>query len=446
MSQFTRLWKPHGGVHPAQSKYTADIESVTMPIPDTIVLSMAQHIGAPCKPTVKVGDTVEVGQVVGDSDAPISAPIHSSVSGTVTGTKELLLPGGRKAEALVIASDGERRPHSSMQPPQVSTFEEFIAAVRASGIVGLGGAGFPLHVKLNPKNREAIDTLIVNAAECEPYITSDYRECMENSWDIISGLRTVMEYLGASHAIIGIESNKPAAIAVLSHMAATINDPRRSITVKALRTRYPQGAEKVLIAECTGRIVPTGGLPADVGCIVMNVTSVAKLRRYFKTGTPLIRKRVTVAGSAVEHPMNLRVAIGTPIRDILAYAGLKKPVRKLISGGPMMGLALMNDELPLLKQNNAILAFAEEDVQEIPASTCIRCGRCVDACPMTLLPTSITKAYMAKDLEELRRLRTMTCMECGCCTFSCPAHRPIQQTIRMAKDVLRAADQPRKDG
>ena len=437
MSRFTQIWRPHGGVHPPQHKDAAEIESVTMPVPETIILPMSQHIGAPCIPVVKVGDAVDVGQVVADSDAPVSAPIHSSISGTVTGMKDVLLPGGRKSPALVITSDGECRPHSSMKPHEPKTFEEFIEAVRGSGLVGLGGAGFPTHIKLNPKNREQIDTLIINAAECEPYIVTDYRECMENSWDIISGICTVMTFLGARRAIIGIESNKPAAIAVLSRMAATVQD--RSVTVKTLHARYPQGAEKVLIAECTGRIVPAGGLPADVGCVVMNVTSVAKFRRYLKTGTPLIRKRLTVAGSAVEHPMNVRTWIGTPVREVLEFVGLKKPVRKLLYGGPMMGLSMMDPNLPVLKQNNAIVALAEEDVQEIPAGTCIRCGRCVDACPMRLLPTSITKAYKTKNVEELRRLSTMNCMECGCCTYSCPAHRPILQTIRMAKDVLRTA-------
>lgn len=437
MSRFTQIWRPHGGVHPPQHKDAAEIESVTMPVPETIILPMSQHIGAPCIPVVKVGDTVDVGQVVADSDAPVSAPIHSSISGTVTGMKDVLLPGGRKSPALVITSDGECRPHSSMKPHEPKTFEEFIEAVRGSGLVGLGGAGFPTHIKLNPKNREQIDTLIINAAECEPYIVTDYRECMENSWDIISGICTVMTFLGARRAIIGIESNKPAAIAVLSRMAATVQD--RSVTVKTLHARYPQGAEKVLIAECTGRIVPAGGLPADVGCVVMNVTSVAKFRRYLKTGTPLIRKRLTVAGSAVEHPMNVRTWIGTPVREVLEFVGMKKPVRKLLYGGPMMGLSMMDPDLPVLKQNNAIVALAEEDVQEIPAGTCIRCGRCVDACPMRLLPTSITKAYKTKNVEELRRLSTMNCMECGCCTYSCPAHRPILQTIRMAKDVLRTA-------
>lgn len=433
------IHKPRGGVHAPHRKNTADCETVAMPAPEKVLIAMSQHLGAPCIPTVKVGDTVEVGQVVADSEAPLSAPIHSSVSGTVTGMKELLLPAGRTTMALEITSDGENRVHSSVKPPQVNTYEEFIAAVRASGLVGLGGAGFPTHVKLNPKNREAIDTVVINAAECEPYITTDYRECLENSWDIVSGVQTVMEFLGAARVIIAVERNKPAAIAELSRIAASVSTSTRKVTVKPLPARYPQGAEKVLVAACTGRRVPAGGLPADVGCVVMNVTSVSVLSRYLKTGMPLVSRRITVDGSAVEHPQNLQVALGTPIKDVLAFVGLKKPVRKLLFGGPMMGLALMNDELPLLKQNNAILALAQEDAADIPATTCIRCGRCVDACPMQLLPTSITKAYRAGNMEELKRLSVMTCMECGCCSFSCPAHRPILQTIRMAKDVLRSA-------
>lgn len=434
----TLIHKSRGGVHVPHRKHTAECETVVMPAPEKVLIAMSQHLGAPCIPLVKVGDTVEVGQMVGSSEVPVSAPIHSSVSGTVTALKELLLPAGRTTLALEITSDGENRVHSSVKPPVVNTQEEFIEAVRTSGLVGLGGAGFPAHIKLNPKDRDTIDTLVINAAECEPYITTDYRECMENSWDIVSGVQTVMEFLGASRVVIAVERNKPAAIAELSRIAASVTVPGRTVTVKALPARYPQGAEKVLVAACTGRRIPVGGLPADVGCVVMNVTSVSVLSRYLKTGMPLVSRRVTVDGSAVEKPQNLQVALGTPIKDILAFVGLKKPVRKLLFGGPMMGLALMNDELPLLKQNNAILALAEEDVTEIPASTCIRCGRCVDACPMQLLPTSITKAYYAGNTDELKRLSTMNCMECGCCSFSCPAHRPILQTIRMAKDILRA--------
>lgn len=437
MSLSSWIRKTHGGVHPTPYKHTAECETVTMPDPPTIVLAMQQHLGAPCTPLVKVGDTVEVGQLVADSEAPVSAPIHSGVSGTVTAVKTLLLPGGRTTEALVIASDGENRVHKSVQPPKVTTFDEFIAAVRACGLVGLGGAGFPMHVKLNPKNLDTIDTVVINAAECEPYITADYRECMENSWDIVSGVQTVMEFLNVKQVIIAIERNKPAAIEELSRIAASVSTKERQVTVKALPTRYPQGAEKVLIAACTGRRVPAGGLPSDVGCIMMNVTSVATLSRYLKTGMPLTHRRITVDGSAVSHPMNLRVVVGTPIRDILAFVGTDKPVKKLLFGGPMMGLALMNDELPLLKQNNAILAFGEDAVPDTPATPCIRCGRCVDVCPMQLVPTAITKAYKTDSVEELKVLGTLTCMECGCCSFSCPAHRPLVQTIRMAKELLR---------
>ncbi len=310
-----------GGVHAPHRKHTAECETVVMPPPDKIILAMSQHLGAPCTPTVKVGDTVEVGQVVGDSSQPLSAPVHSGVSGTVTGITELLLPGGRTTQAVVIQSDGQQRVHSSVKPPVVESREDFLQAVRASGLVGLGGAGFPTHIKLNPKDPDGIDTILINAAECEPYITADYRECMENSWDIVSGVQAVMEFLDAGRVIIAIERNKPAAIAELSKIAKSVSRPERQVMVKSLPARYPQGAEKVLIAACTGRRVPPGKLPADVGCVVMNVTSCAVLARYLKTGMPLVTKRVTVDGSAVAHPKNVQVTIVTPIHDVLAFTG-----------------------------------------------------------------------------------------------------------------------------
>ncbi len=432
-----RLFKHTGGVHAPHRKHTAECATTSMPLPKTIILPMLQHIGTPCTPVVKVGETVAVGQVVADSDAPISVPIHSGISGTVTAVKDLLLPGGRTISSLVIESDGEQRIYEGIKPPRIETFEDFIAAVRASGLVGLGGAGFPQHVKLNPKNLDEVDTLIINAAECEPYITTDYRECMEHGDYVMEGIRMVMKHLDIRHTIIGIERNKPAAIAHLSKLASAISTKKRRITVKGLSATYPQGAEKVLIQACTGREVPEGKLPADVGCIVMNVTSVAFLARYLKTGMPLVERRVTVDGSSVENPQNLRVVIGTPIRDILNFTGLTKPVSKLLYGGPMMGLALMDDDLPLLKQNNAVLALAQEDVLDREATPCIRCGRCVDVCPMRLMPTAITKAYKTGNVAELNALHTMTCMECGSCTYACPAHRPIIQTIRMAKSLMR---------
>lgn len=429
-----------GGVHAPHRKTTADCETVVMPPPETVTLSMGQHIGPPCTPTVKVGDTVAVGQIVGDSDAFLSAPVHASVSGEVTAITTLQMPGGQSVQAVVIKADGEQRVYEGVVPPTVESFDDFIKAVRASGLVGLGGAGFPTHVKLNPKNLHEVDTIIINAAECEPYITADYRECMENSWDIVSGVQTVMEFLDAKRVIIGIEANKPLAIKELSAIAASVTKEGREVLVQTLPARYPQGAEKVLIAQTTGRKVPPGKLPADVGCVVMNVTSVAVLARFLKTGMPLVSKRLTIDGSAVRLPKNVLVPLGTSIDDVLAFCGgLKHKAKKLLMGGPMMGTALKDESLPVLKQNNAILALAEEDAV-LPAPTaCIRCGKCVSACPMNLMPPVLATAYARKDTAELEKRGVMVCMECGCCSYSCPANRPIVQTMRLAKDMVRAA-------
>ncbi len=425
------------GVHAPHRKNTADCETVIMPPPAVITLPMTQHLGAPCVPVVKPGDTVAVGQIVGDSDQPVSSPIHSGVSGKVRAVSDFTLPNGRVTPAVVIENDGEQRPAEDMQPPVVNNKEDFLRAVRASGLVGLGGAGFPAHIKLNPKNVDEVDTLIINAAECEPYITTDYRECLENSWDIVSGVQTVMEFLDVRRTMIAIENNKPAAIAELSKIATGVSTPARTVTVKALPARYPQGAEKVLIDACTGRRVPAGKLPADVGCVVMNVTSIAFLSRYLKTGRPLLDKRLTVDGSAIAEPKNVRAVIGTPIADLLAFCGLRDEVSKLLMGGPMMGLAMISDQAPVLKQNNAILAFSAADAV-LPAPTdCIRCGRCVAACPMHLVPPTLVGAFQRHDREALVRGGLATCMECGCCSYSCPANRPLVQTLRLAKAELR---------
>lgn len=434
-----------GGVHAPHRKHTAESETVVMPPPAQVILAMSQHLGAPCVPQVRVGDVVEVGQVIGDSEQAVSAPVHASVSGTVTALTTLQLPGGRDTQAVVIESDGEQRIHESVRPPVVDSREDFLRAVRDSGLVGLGGAGFPTHIKLNPRNLDQVDTLIINAAECEPYITADYRECIENSWDIVSGVQTVMEFLETKRVIIAIERNKPAAIAELSRIAASVTKPNREVLVKALPARYPQGAEKVLIKACIGRVVPAGKLPADVGCVVMNVTSVAVLSRYLKTGMPLIDKRVTVDGAAIAHPQNVRVPLGTPIRDVLQFCGgTTGEVRKLLMGGPMMGLALMDDSLPVLKQNNAILALSPEEAPVIEPSACIRCGRCVAACPMRLEPPAIAAAYQNGDVTAMDKLDVLTCIECGCCSYSCPAHRYIVQVMRMAKSTVNRARQEAK--
>lgn len=435
-----RLLKPFlakGGVRVPHHKNTANLQSVVMPPPKQVVIPMLQHIGAPCKPTVKAGDKVLVGQVIGDTEAYMAAPVHASVSGTVKEITSILMPSGAPVEAVVIESDG-RMEKADCAPPDVGTKENFLKAVRASGLVGLGGAGFPAHVKLNVPPDKEVDTLIVNAAECEPYITSDHREILENSWSVLSGVYAVKELLGIQRVIIAIENNKPDAIQLLSEIAGKEYDPKNEVRVMALKSVYPQGAEKILIRSCTGRKVPPGKLPADVGCIVMNVTSVAFLAQYLKTGLPLVSKRITVDGSAVQNPQNVIVPIGTSVSDVIGFCGgYKETPKKILYGGPMMGTALSDDRFPVLKQNNAVLAFGEKEAKLKEPSACIRCGCCMYVCPMNLLPVSLAQASEAKDMDKLEKYRVMTCIECGCCSYVCPANRHILQAIRLGKQYYK---------
>lgn len=421
-------------------KNTKDMETVEMPVPATVTILMSQHIGAPCTPTVKVGQQVYVGTVIGDSQAFVSAPIHSSVSGKVKKIDTVVTSNGANTQCVIIESDGEQTPDPEIKPPVVENDDDLIKAIRASGLVGLGGAGFPAHVKLNPapEVKAKVDTLVINAAECEPYITADVREIIENSWDIMAGIYTVAELLQVKEAIIGIEDNKPEAIKIMQDIAAKDDDKGDIVKVKVLPSRYPQGAEKVLIEQCTGRQVPPGKLPADVGVVVMNVASIAFLARYLKTGMPLTTKRITVDGSAVNELKNVRVCIGTPVKDVIAFCGgYKGEPGKLLYGGPMMGTPIISDELPILKNTNAILAFNREDAQSLEESACIRCGRCVNACPMNLMPTMLEQYTEIKNVEMLNKYNVMTCMECGSCSYVCPANRKLVQSIRIGKAIVR---------
>lgn len=430
--------KVRGGVKVAHHKNTAELEVVRIPTPSKVVIPMQQHIGAPCEPVVKVGDEVAVGQLIGDSDKFISAPIHASVSGKVTAIGEVKLPNGSVSKAVTIESDGEMRLWEGIKPPKVETREDLIKAVRDSGLVGLGGAGFPTHVKLNFPPDKNIDTLVVNAAECEPYITVDYRECMENSWDILSGVYALKELLGFKQVIIAAEDNKPEAFKVLGKIADHDADIDDSVKLMVLESKYPQGAEKMMVQSATGRRVPPGKLPADVGCVVMNVASVAFISRYLKTGKPLVSRSLTVDGSAIAAPKNVRVPVGTNIGEIIDFCGgFKGEPCKILTGGPMMGLAIVGTDLPVLKQNNAILAFTADDAVLKPETDCIRCGRCVAACPMSLMPTNIVKAAKIKDVDALKRAGVTVCMECGSCAFACPAGKPLVQHMRLAKAILR---------
>ncbi|HOK42341.1 MAG TPA: electron transport complex subunit RsxC [Thermoclostridium caenicola] len=423
-----------GGVHPPQQKNTAEKATVPMGVPSVVLIPLAQHLGAPCQPKVKKGDTVKVGQVIGDTDAYVSAPIHSSVSGTVTRVEPVVLSGSRPVMCVEIKPDGLQEISEEVKPPVVDSRESFLAAIRASGLTGLGGAAFPTHVKLNPPKGTKVDTLIINAAECEPYITSDYRECLENTQGIIEGILHVLKWTGIEKALIGIEQNKPEAIKMLKQAVSNIP----SITVHALPTRYPQGAEKTLIYTLTGREVPSGKLPADVGCIVMNVASVAFVASYLKTGMPLVKKRVTVDGSAVRNPQNVEVPIGTLLKEVFDFCGgFKSEPGKVIMGGPMMGVSQYSLDLPVLKHTNALLAL-DADEGRIPEETaCIRCGRCVRACPMRLLPLELDRLVKTQQFEEAQRFHLMDCIECGCCVYACPAKRLMVQSIRIGKDYIR---------
>ena len=429
--------KVRGGVKVSHSKNTKEMPAKRISAPETVYLPMSQHIGAPCEPVIKVGDTVKVGQVIGDSDKYVSAPIHASVSGKVSAIKELRTATGAVAQTVIIENDGAMTEFEEIEPPKVETREDLIKAVRDSGAVGLGGAGFPTHVKLNFKQDIGIDTLIINAAECEPYITVDYRECLDNSAHVFNGIHLLKDMLGFKKCVIAVEDNKPEAIKILERIASE-DDERDEIKVMPLKSKYPQGAEKMMVLSATGRKVPPGKLPSDVGCVVMNVTTTSFISKYLKTGKPLVSRSLTVDGTAVANPQNVRVPIGTEIEYIIQQCGgyCEDPV-KIVTGGPMMGAAIVDTHRPILKNNNAILVLGKKDISIKKQTDCIRCGRCAKACPLSLMPTIIEKYAKVKDYAALKAAGTMVCMECGSCAYSCPAGRPLVQYMRNAKAVLR---------
>lgn len=419
-------------------KNTAKCETEIMPIPDIVKISMSQHIGAPCQPQVKVGDQVKVGQLIGDTDAFVSAPIHSSVSGTVKAIETQRSAMGGNDTLVVIETDKKQEMAEGLKAPEVEDLAGFVKAVRASGLVGLGGASFPTHIKFNPKNVDAVDTLIVNGAECEPFITSDHRTMLEDAQDIIDGMKLVMNYLGLKEGYIGIEENKPDAIALLDRMFA--EQGLTNMHTFKLQARYPKGAERVLVYEITGKTMNAGVLPADLGIILSNVTSIAFVGQYFRDGVPLIKKRMTVDGDAVATPKNIIAPIGTRIHDVIEFCGgYKNPPRKILMGGPMMGRAIFSDEMPIVKNNNAILAFSKAKAYVPEETACINCGRCYNACPFGLFPTGLADAYEARDAEKLSYLKVMQCMECGSCSYVCPARRPLSFMNKLGKAVVKEA-------
>lgn len=421
--------KKLNGIKLSHRKNTEDCATVNLPIPEKVVLPMSMNMGAPCSPVVKVGDYVKVGQKIGESDAPFSVPVHSGVSGKVTAISDYQTAVGAVCRAVEIETDGKQEKFEDIKPPVIKDKQSFVNAVRESGLCGLGGAGFPTHIKLSPKT--PIDTLVINAAECEPYITADYREMIENADDVLSGIRLVKNQLGIKYAKIAIEANKPKAIEKFRDMAE--NDD--TIDIVTLPSSYPQGAEKVIIYNSTGRIVQEGQLPSDVGVIVLNVSTTAFIYRYIKTGIPLITRRVTVDGNAVGKPQNVRAIIGTPITDILNFCKTNiDSVKKVISGGMMMGMCIPDISMPVTKTTNALLAFKRYDDRK--TSACIRCGRCVNVCPLGLMPAEIDRAYKIKNIDDLKALKVTLCMNCGSCTYVCPANRKLAETNQLAKSLI----------
>lgn len=429
------------GIHVPHRKNTANMSAVRMPAPKVVTLLTSMHIGKPAKPVVKVGDKVAVGTLVAEQDGFISSPVYSSVSGTVKSIAETLLSDGKTVPAITIESDGEMTPDANLTVPQVNSKEDFIEAVKKSGIVGLGGAGFPTYVKFATDKK--IDTLVINGAECEPYITSDSITMIENSDDILLAIETADKYFNFDKIIIAIEKNKPSAIAKMNELSQKNN----KIQVKVLSSVYPQGGEKVLVYHTVGRVINVGQLPADVGCIVCNSSTMANIGKYLQTGMPLVEKVVTVDGGAVKEPKNVIVAIGTPIGEVFDFCGgFNGEPEKVIYGGPMMGIAVPDLTVPVLKQTNALVAFNKKETKTAKTTACIKCGKCANSCPFGINPAAIAKAYNNKDAEMIEKLGADICMLCGCCAYVCPAKRPLVDTNRLSKSLLAEERAKKKEG
>ncbi len=428
-----------GGAHPYDGKkMSRDCPIEILNPGDTLVYPLSQHIGAMAKPLVKAGDRVLVGQKIAEKGGFISANIHSSVSGTVKAIEKRLVATGGMVDSIIVENDGmyeEATPIFSGNPDELSK-DEIIKIIEEAGIVGMGGAGFPTNVKLSPKNADIIDSIIVNGAECEPYLTSDYRRMVEQTDKLVKGLKIVLKIFPDAKGYFGIEDNKPEAIEAL--LKATENEDR--IEVVPLKTKYPQGGERSMIYAVTGRKINSKMLPADVGCIVHNVDTIYAIYNAVYNGKPLIERIVTITGDAVSTPKNFQVRIGTSFRELIdAAGGFTTEPEKIISGGPMMGFSFFNIDVPVVKGSSSLLAFIKDDVSHEEPSACIRCGRCAAACPEHLLPMKLAALAGQNEPEEFKKLGGMECVECGCCSYVCPAKRQVTQSVRSMKKLIIAS-------
>ncbi len=432
-----------GGVHPKENKHYAEQRSVqTFPEPDLLVIPMSQHIGAPCKPLVKKNDLVTMGQKIGDNQG-LCVPVHASVSGKVKAVEMRAHSSGMTMMSVVIENDHQDTLCPDIQPRSKAEVDalkpdELMNIIREAGIVGMGGASFPTHVKLS-SGIGKVDTILINMSECEPYITADDRLAQEFAPQMLSGIQILMKILGVSNAHIGMEDNKKEAEKVLR---AAI-DPATGIILDMLPCKYPQGAEKQLIQAITGRQVPSGGLPAAVGCAVFNGATCKAVHDAVYDGMPLIRRIVTVSGDIVMEPRNLMVPIGTSYQDLIEACGLSENPYKVISGGPMMGVAQYDLSVPVMKASNAITILGKANKFAVDTPHCIRCGKCIDACPMHLMPVVMYNAERSRDVDQMKAANIMDCIECGCCAYTCPATIPLVQSFRTAKQRIRDAMPPR---
>ncbi|NMA46173.1 MAG: electron transport complex subunit RsxC [Lentisphaerae bacterium] len=431
----------YGGVQPQESKIASGVAIVSAPLLATYVVPLQQHIGVPAKPVVAKGDKVLRGQLIGEAGGFISAAVHAPTSGIVKEIGSCLGPVGNQLPALILESDGEDQaaePMSALDWPNASP-DELRKRVAEAGIVGMGGAAFPSAVKLSPPQNKTIDTLILNGVECEPCLTADHRLMLERPEQVIIGARITARILGAKQVIIAIEANKPDAVALLQEKAAGTG-----VEVRSLQVRYPQGAEKQLIYSLTGRKVPSGGLPMDVGCVVQNVGTGAAICEAVCDGKPLYERVTTVTGTPLVAPGNWRFRVGTPYLEAIKLAGgVKTDPVKIISGGPMMGMAVYSLDIPILKNCSGILLLAADELRQYESTPCIRCGRCNDTCPMAMMPGILSVQIEKERFELAEQWHVLDCIECGCCAYGCPAGRPLVQLMGRAKAAVQAARKSR---